>query len=200
MANGNWIMAGMITAGDHPAGVAISHGDDLKQWEVVVIPRSEGLGKMWGEAAVIVEGSEITCIARYGLKPIALSSISRDNGRTWTPMGPSNLPMTTAKPCAGRLSNGCRYLIVTTTTDCGVRRHPLTIALSRPGEKLFSRVFRIRDDVHEGPGESKAGAGLCYPCAIEYEGKLYVGYSNNGRRGGNQNSAELAVIPLEALR
>jgi hypothetical protein len=34
------------------------------------------------------------------------------------------------------------------------------------------------------------------PCA---SGKLYVGYSNNGGRRGNLNSAELAVIPIESL-
>ena len=35
---------------------------------------------------------------------------------------------------------------------------------------------------------------------IEHEGKLYVGYSNSGGRGGNHNSAELAIISLAALQ
>jgi hypothetical protein len=38
---------------------------------------------MWGESAVIVDGNEITNIARYGAKPVALASVSRDYGRTW---------------------------------------------------------------------------------------------------------------------
>jgi hypothetical protein len=34
---------------------------------------------------------------------------------------------------------------------------------------------------------------------MEYDGNLYVGYSNNGGRRGNLNSAELAVIPIKSL-
>ena len=52
----------------------------------------------------------------------------------------------------------------------------------------------------EDPGELSPGAGLSYPCAVEHEGKLYVGYSNSAGRHGNHNSAELAIIPLSALR
>jgi hypothetical protein len=47
------------------------------------------------------------------------------------------------------------------------------------------------------PGESNPKAALSYPCATEHEGKLYIGFSNNGGRGGNHNSAEMAVIPIE---
>ena len=109
--------------------------------------------------------------------------------------------MTTSKPCAGLLSNGQRYLICTTTADSGKRRSPLTIAVSRPGEDSFSRVFVIRLAVFPGgPGESLPQSALSYPCAVEHEGKLYVGYSNSGGRRGNHNSAELAIIPLTALR
>lgn len=52
----------------------------------------------------------------------------------------------------------------------------------------------------DGPGESDPGAALSYPYAIEFQDKLYVGYSNNGERRGNHNSAELAVIPIENLK
>jgi hypothetical protein len=64
-----------------------------------------------------------------------------------------------------------------------------------------SKVFVIRRSLFpEGPGESFKNTGLSYPCATEHEGRLYVGYSNNGpARHGNQNSAELAIIPIEKL-
>ena len=78
----------------------ISHGDDFTQWDVVAISQSEGLERMWGESAVIVAGNEITNIARYGAKAVALVSVSCDFGRTWTPMRQSNLPMTPSKPYA----------------------------------------------------------------------------------------------------
>jgi hypothetical protein len=109
--------------------------------------------------------------------------------------------MATSKPAAGVLSTGQRYLVCTTTTDSGGRRYPLTIAVSKPGENVFSKVFVIRHAVNPGqPGESHERAALSYPCATEHDGKLYVGFSNNGGRKGNLNSAELAVIPIKSLR
>ena len=108
--------------------------------------------------------------------------------------------MATSKPCCGTLSNGVRYLICSVSSDGGGRRSPLTIALGRPGERGFSRLLTIRDAIDEqGPGESHANAALSYPYATEHQRKLYVGYSNNGPRRGNNNSAEMAIIPLSAL-
>ena len=204
-ANGNWIMAGFRAGvysekSTNPAAVAISRGDDFRKWDLVSIPTPDGL-KLWGESAIIVDGPRVLNIARYGEKAQALAAVSDDYGRTWTASASSNLPMATSKPCAGLLSNGQRYLVCTTTSDSGKRRSPLTIAVSRRGEAEFSRVFVIRPALFPaGPGESNPKCGLAYACAVEHEGKLYVGYSNSGGRSGNHNSAELAVIPLAALR
>ena len=50
------------------------------------------------------------------------------------------------------------------------------------------------------PGiESAPACRLSYPYAAEYDGRLYVVYSNDGGRGGNRNSCELAVIPIAGL-
>jgi hypothetical protein len=200
MADGNWIMPGFIVERGNPAAVAISAGDDLKKWKTVVIPRGAGVRNMWGESSIVVAGQRVTNIARYGGKPLALAAMSNDYGRTWTPSAESNLPMATSKPCSGLLSNGQRYLICSTTADGGGRRSPLTIAVSKPNENTFSKVFVIRHAVFaDGPGESHPSAALSYPYAVEHEGKLYVGYSNNGERNANNNSAELAVIPVASL-
>jgi hypothetical protein len=204
MRDGNWIMPG-ISAGPYsnngvfPAAVAISHGDDFTKWDFVGIPVHEGI-RLWGESSIIVDGPNVLNIARYGAKPFALISKSSDYGRTWTTMGESNLPMTTSKPAAGMLSNGRRYLVCTNAANNGGRRAPLTIAISEPGQELLSKVLVIRHAEHNGPGESNPKASLSYPCATEHEGKLYIGFSNSGGRGGNHNSAEMAVIPLEKLK
>jgi hypothetical protein len=204
MNDGNWIMPG-ISAGPYsntgtfPAAVAISHGDDFTKWDFVSIPVHDGL-KMWGESSLIVDGANVLNIARYGAKPLALIAKSADHGRTWSTMGESNLPMATSKPAAGMLSNGQRYLVCTTAANNGGKRYPLTIAISKPGEEVFSQVFVIRHAEHSGPGESNPKASLGYPCATEHEGKLYIGFSNSGGRAGNLNSAEMAVIPIERLR
>lgn len=210
MKDGNWIMSGIRVGQGNPAAVAISRGEDVTKWDLVVIPRAPGLGSMWGESSVIVEGRRVVNIARYGDRAQALVAASEDFGRTWSPSRPSNLPMATSKSCAGILSSGQRYLICSTSADGGTRRSPLTIAVSKPGERALSKVFVIRDaEFPGGPGESHPDAALSYPCAAEHDGKLYVGYSNNGGNVGrkgtgrelwNNNSAEMAVIPVAALR
>ena len=199
MTDGNWIMPGFIVGQGYPAAVAISSGDDLTQWSTKAIPRGVN-DRMWGESSIIVDGADVLNIARYGSKPLALASISHDFGRTWTESISSNLPMATSKPCAGVLTSGQRYLICSTTDDGGNRRWPLTIAVSRPGENVFSKLFVIRHAVFEdGPGESHPTASLSYPYATQREDLLYVGYSNNGPRRANANSAEMAVIPIKNL-
>lgn len=205
MSDGNWLMSGAKVVKRprphlSPPAVAISRGDDLTRWDMVEIGLHESIsGDVWGESTVIVDGPWILNIARYGDEAVALVAESADYGRTWTKARRSNLPMATSKPYAGTLSTGQHYLIGTTTADSRKRRSPLTIAVTRPGEKRFSQVFRIRDAEHDGGGESHPSARLSYPYAIERDGHLYVAFSNSGSRGGNRNSAELAVIPIRSL-
>ncbi len=204
MADGNWIMPGFVagsTRAIFPAAVAISHGNDLTKWDLVKIPVAKNVKAMWGESGIFVDGKTIFNIARIKGGTVALVAKSENFGRNWSPSSASNLPMATSKPAAGILSTGQRYLVCSTSADGGGRRSPLTIAVSKPGEDTFAKVFVIRHAVSaNGPGESHPGAALSYPYAIEHEGKLYVGYSNNGERSGNNNSAELAVIPIAQLQ
>lgn len=201
MADGNWIMAGArISKGydftSDPPAVAISHGDDFTKWDLIVIPLARGLGNVWGESTVIVDGKRILNLSRYGKRPLALVSVSEDYGRTWTTSVPSNLPMATSKPYAGTLSTGQRYLVCTTTADTGGKRSPLTIAVSKPGESTFSKAFVIRTSVFQGtPGVSDPKADFSYPYAIEHDGQLYVGYTHKSHVAN-----ELAIIPITALK
>jgi hypothetical protein len=209
MADGNWIMSGIRVSngyegveGDLPA-VAISHGDDLTRWDLVVIPVAPEEGRVWGESAVIPDGTRLLNIShpRWGTDTHAMVAFSEDCGRTWTTSASSNLPMVDSKPYAGTLSTGQRYLIGTTTADSSQRpdglsrRSPLTIAISRPGDESFSRLFVIRDAMTQGDSIPAApGYDLSYPYAVEYGGKLYVGYSIK-----KQPTNVLAVIPLSEL-
>jgi len=199
MPDGNWIMAGFrigpFGQSDNLPAVAISKGDDFTKWDLVVIPAARGLGDVWGESTVIVEADRVLDIGRYGRKAVALVSVSADRGRTWTPAAPSNLPMATSKPYAGILSDGRRYLVCTTTGDTGPARSPLTIAVSRPGETLFSKVFVVRGSVSDRtPGVSAPNVDFSYPYAVEHEGRLYVGSTHK-----SHGAHELAVIPVKSL-
>lgn len=205
MEDGNWIMPGGsfgLYSSDKvfPAAVAISDGDDFTKWKMVSLPVDPEIQRMWGESSLFVDGSTVYNIARYGGGAQALVSVSKDYGQTWSATEISNLPMATSKPAAGVLSTGQRYLVCTTAGGNGGKRTPFTIAVSKPGENAFSRVFVIRRSQNpEHPGESADYLALSYPYAVEHEGKLYVGYSNNGGRKANHNSAELAVIPVATL-
>ena len=209
MEDGNYVMAGARVAKGYPdaempggplhlPAVAISRGDDLTKWDLVVVPLLSGLTPPWGESNVIVDGSDLTLISRWNrmTSPVALVSESRDFGRTWTELRPSTLQMAASKPSAGMLSNGQRFVISNSAADNGNNRIPLTITYSAPGERALSNIRMIRN--LEEP-KAPANGRLSYPFAIEHEGNLYVGYSNTGGRRGNQNNAELAVIPLESL-
>lgn len=214
MENGEWIMAGAYFGkkGTVPA-VAICKEDNFLHWEVKTISTPVNV---WGECTVIPDGANVLLISRSSngtprfkgySHPLAWVSLSKDYGHTWSELQPANLPMAASKPYAGILSTGQRYLIGTTTADSKNARRPLTIAVSKPGENTFSKIYCIRKAVHKkGKVESDPKASLAYPYAIEYKDHLYVVYSNSGGRGGsdrsqwNNNSAELAIIPVKELK
>jgi len=202
LANGNWFIPGCDE--DWRAAVALSHGDDLLQWDTVRLNVGE---RVITEASAWAEGDEIALVMRNQspLDPAntcAAAALSADGGRTWTDPVESNLPLATSKPYCGTLSTRQRYQIGNSVRGGNNSRAHLTIAVSRPGEKLLSRLWLIRDA--EVPPSLRDTYGctdrqaLAYPHAVEHDGKLYVVYSA-GHLPANQNSAELAVIPLAAL-
>lgn len=202
LKNGRWAMAGLrvidgVGGDNNPPAIASTIGSDLTRWSLTNIPRPHSLG-LWGESTIIHEGAHLICISRFR-QPIALASESLDYGETWSQLRPSNLPMAASKPYSGRLSTGHAYLIANCNADNRNQRFPLTIALSSTGGMQFKRMFVIRHASHKGPGESTPNAALSYPYAVEHNGKLYVGYSNDGGRGANRNSAELAVLSIREL-
>lgn len=206
MANGEWIIGGASIGKTNPPAVAICKDGNFTHWEVVKIPSK---ARVWGESGVIIDGANLLLVSRSDGKahdlgaytqPPAWVSVSKDYGRSWSELKPSNLPMASSKPYVGILSNGQRYLIGSISSNSGNQRHPLSIAVSKPGENTFSKVFAIRKSLQKGDVESVPNAGLSYPYAVEYKKKLWVVYSNNGGRGGNRNSIELAIIPIKELK
>jgi hypothetical protein len=186
--DGNWFVPGCDE--NWRAAVGISKGDDLTQWEAVKLPVN---GFVHTEATAWIDGPEIVAVLRNQSPqqsgPVrAAVCVSKDYGRTWTPSMEANFPMVTSKPYAGVLSTGQRYLVSNVCRGNSNSRNCLAIAVSRPGEKSLSRMWRL-----------DAGRGLSYPDACEHNGKLYVAYSWTEASGGNQNSAKLAVFPVSAL-
>jgi len=70
-----------------------------------------------------------------------------------------------------------------------------TIAVSKPGESVFAKIFVIRRSVFsEGSGVSAPNTDFNYPYAVEHEDQLYIGYTHKSHAAN-----ELAVIPLGNL-
>ena len=199
LPDGNWIMGGLratsgwnAVGGNRPA-VAISEGNDFTKWRVIV-PEGDMPAEEWGESTVDLKNGVLTLTSRpgWGESPmVAHTATSADNGLTWTALKATEMKIVTAKPFTGTLSDGRRYLISTITSDGGERRSPLMIAWSAKGKTDYSYAASFATGV--------SSARLSYASAVEKDGKLYIGYSDNGGRGGNLNSAELAVMPLKSL-
>ena len=104
-------------------------------------------------------------------------SLSRDEGKTWSPPVRTNYPDATSKNLSGRLSNGWYYLINNPNQK---KRDPLAISFSRDGWS-FSHPMALRKNAPERrfPGRSKGSESFQYPHAIEHGGSLWVIYSTN---------------------
>ena len=187
MLDGNFITGGQDK--DGLPVVAISHGDDLLQWDSVSIPYDRRLQPSYAETTVWSEEDRVIAIIRGGAG-VAWVSISDDCGRTWSKARPSNLPMPRAKAYLGKLSTGQLYLLSNLEN-----RDTLVVSVSHPGEQTLSQMWRIRHGPSippRFPGAAK-GKQWSYPYGYEHDGKLYVVYSVGKEECG------LSVLPIESL-
>ncbi|KAF2102798.1 hypothetical protein NA57DRAFT_52350 [Rhizodiscina lignyota] len=112
-------------------------------------------------------------------------------GRDWYPKKPeshkiyeTNIPDRGSKQYLGRLGNGDRYLVhnprynASCFSQCD--REPLVVSMSRGSDLSYrsAGVVRTNASSHKIPGMSK-NPGFSYPSAVEVDGRLLVGYSEN---------------------
>ncbi len=197
MENNNFIMAGRVASapGQKPIipAVAISHGDNLtEKWDVIPLQYN---GKLppnefpdFPETTVIVDGSNIAAYVRnHSGYPILF--LSEDYGNTWSDPYVHNFPFASSKIYAGTLSTGQNY-VLSNIVSKGYR-DLLTLSVTRPGEKQYSKIWKIRDGYSN---KLESGPEWSYPCAIEYAGKLYVVYTSE------KHHCCLTIIPISSLK
>lgn len=187
MGNGNFITGGQDK--DGMPVVAISRGDDVTQWDSILLPYHPDLKPSFAETTVWAEGATVIAVIRGG-SGVAWVSESNDYGKTWSTAQPSNYPMPRAKAYLGKLSTGQLYLVSNFKN-----RDTLVISTGKPGEMTLSRMWRLRHGKSEAPrfpGAAKSKQ-WSYPYAYEHDGKLYVVYSIGKEECG------LTVVPLESL-
>ena len=197
MENNNFIMAGRMAneAGQKPTipAVAISHGDKLtEEWDVIPLNYNDKLPcektPDFPETTVIVEGRYITSFVRNHSQ-CPLLFISENYGRTWSDPQVHNFPFASSKIYAGTLSTGQNYVLSNIVSNG--YRDLLTLAVSRPGEKQFSKMWKIRDGYYD---KLQSGPEWSYPCAMEHAGKLYVVYTSE------KHHCCLTIIPISSLQ
>lgn len=197
MKNGNFIMAGRMAnkSGEKPTipAVAISHDDKLtEQWDVVPLNYNgklpSGENPDFPETTVIIDGNNIIAFVRNNSQyPILFTS--DDYGHTWSDPQVHNFPFASSKIYAGTLSTGQNY-VLSNLVSKGYR-DLLTIAVSHPGNKQFSKMWKIRDGYSD---KLEAGSEWSYPCAIEYTEKLYIVYTSE------KHNCCLTIIPISSLK
>lgn len=192
MADGNWIMAGRAASrfGVKPLipAVAISRGDDLTgRWSVLPL-QSEMTPEHCPETTVWVEGRHLLALTRNEKSAVPFVYESQDYGRTWNTVDHRPLTAASAKLYAGHLSSGERYVVFNLPPG----RDSLAIAVSRPGELAAAKTWRV-----QAKAATDSAAAFHYPCAIEYDDRLFVIYTVGL---ASPRQCELAIIPLASLR
>lgn len=196
LADGNFIMAGRMA--DKPGrtptipAVAISRGENLTEpWSLVrLLPTgtlANGQLIPLPETTVLVNGRDITSLVRRE-KANSLAFFSHDHGRTWSGPCEHNFPIASSKIYSGTLSTGQHYLLCNLPSSRG--RDLLVIAVGRPGQKVLSKLWKVRDGYSKA---LKSGPEWSYPCAIEFDGKLGVVYTSE------KHHCVLTTIPVKSL-
>lgn len=197
LADGDFLMAGRMaeSPGQKPTipAVAISRGDALTQpWRLVPLTAADAWKSdprvVYPETTVIVEQDKLTAVVRRE-RDSSLLFFSDDQGRSWSGPHEHNFPMESAKIHAGTLSTGQRYVLCNLPGG-RVRRDMLVLAVSRPGEKTYSKLWKIRDGHSEN---LRAGPEWSYPSAIEHDGRLWVVYTSE------KHHCVMTHIPVKLL-
>ncbi|MEI6502734.1 MAG: exo-alpha-sialidase, partial [Armatimonadota bacterium] len=159
------------------------------------IPSGPEHGINFAETSLVVDGDAITAYVRSAIECV-FTAESRDGGRTWDRLRPSNLPMRSSKTSAGRLSTGQRYLALNLVDPLLGDRDVLALAVSAPGDPHLRKLVPLR----RGPSPAPRLSGYCkapqwsYPSVEEYAGNVYVTYSVT------KEDCCLSILPLEELR
>jgi len=207
MSDGNYVMSGSYAArpgqmfATVPA-VYISHGKDIgRPWRRVLLDTAERVN-VFAETAAVVDGQNLLAVTRLEKNPFPNFYESNDCAQSWRRIPNTTFAASNSKFAAGTLSTGCRYLIYNlprfqrdahgeiVTDGMNRGRQTLVIAVALPGEKAFSRIWKISDVT-----QSTAQKASHYPCAVESAGWLYVTYTGQHKL----RNCGFTAIPVASL-
>lgn len=192
-----WGMGGQFNL--NQARFAMSRGRDLTHWDLVDIPAGPEGTIAGAETSVIVGAEGVDAFVRNENDTgCLLTSHSRDGGKNWPILQPSNFRTSSSKTCAGVFSTGQRYLafnLFPASKEMG-ERDVLAIAVSEPYGEFFKKIVRIRNDTPPSLQitECPKMRQWSYPSVLEHEGLVYISYSVT------KEQCCLSIFPLGELR
>ncbi|MDO4628974.1 MAG: exo-alpha-sialidase, partial [Planctomycetia bacterium] len=218
LENGNFIISGSLMPptrdinGTTPV-VFISQGKEIqKPWRMVRLDPKTDYVNVFAETAITEDGENILAVTRLEHSPFPNFYESRDFGETWRKIENRTFAASSSKFAAGTFSNGYRYIIYNlpdfqrdengkifvkrntegnpTTEGIGMGRGTLVMALARPGEKAFSKIWKVSDVT--ASTQQKASH---YPCVLEHDGMIYIVYT--GQHG--LRNCGLTRFPLKSI-
>ena len=162
--------------------------------------RIPGEDLRWGcpEVALSISGKAITAYVRVqdykvpdgrGLRVFT----SSDEGLSWKLADAFPFRVNPAKPAAGVLSDGRRFLIANAREKDN--RRSLILWLTDRNSNSFTHAYYVQQGDNERMGLRYE---WCYPSTCEYKGELYI-VTSTCTDVRVKNSSGLTVIPLKAL-
>ncbi len=196
MDNGKLLMPGRIAELDKfpktPAVLIADNGNIDSDYRLVKIQKdgwvSDETELLHPEISPIIEDGVMYMYCRNDNSNVPLLYISGDYGETWSKAVAHNIPFSNSKMYAGTLSNNRKYII----GNIYPGRSKLVILLTEPDKSVFTEGYILQDGYSDklGYGDKQ----WSYPCAYEYDGKLYVIYSVDNEAG---RGAVMSVIPID---
>ena len=183
-----------------PATPAVLISDSGKidaDWRIVKIQENEFLpdGRKFEhpETSAIICGNEIYVFCRNDYSDMPILYISGDEGETWSAPIIHNIPFYNSKIYSGILSDGRCYCIGNIDPD----RKKLGIFFSEKNEFKFKKGFLLQD----GYSGYRETSGIWhYPCACEFENRLYIVYSADFKSDGTCSKRGLVISVVDLAK
>lgn len=198
LPNGKLILPGRIGELDGfpntPAVLISDSGKIDGDWRAVKLQKdgslADGSQYVHPEVSLIVTDEKLYAFCRNDDRHVPVLYISEDHGETWQGPLSHNIPFSSSKIYSGTLSNGRNYVI----GNLEPGRSKLSVFFSQPGTMEFTKELVLQDGFSNRLG---FGRMWHYPCAYEYDGKLYVIYSADVSE--KDRGAVVSVIDLQQI-
>ncbi|MFS0490253.1 sialidase family protein [Leadbetterella byssophila] len=142
--------------------------DNGKSWQVIP-PINDGVQYDAIQPSILIhKNGDLQILART-LQDVLVTSWSKDQGKTWSPLTPSGLPNPNSGTDALTLQDGRHVLVYNHSVRSGENRNVLNVAVSEDGVdwKMVSVLENV--PIH---------SGYSYPAVIQTkDGKVHISYT-----------------------